>query len=327
MSAEDLGKGRPLSGQKHSQKTCPYLHSMSRSLDTNPTPNNFWRTPSSPQTSWNCFGFSTRTWSQQTLDPQRTIEELYLEQTYLLDSLHAQSQSATQLTHKIPHLESKLRQPNLRPLHRKFRKQLGWVKSRLRQCMLQEQTISSRLDQLSSEIQTRERWTLAEQEHQLQEMYRHDHALGYQQGLREGLHMRTPWDPEQPAFQPQGYFPQISWPQWQLEQSPDATDERSSCPSEFLEIRSGEVSPRGSLRQEYAVVKYNSHRPELLRRSASMDNVNPGSLTTNTLFVKNSAPRRHSFSSAHGFSAIWTQAAKEQVDADAEDDVRIEELG
>ncbi|KAG4442177.1 hypothetical protein IFR05_002335 [Cadophora sp. M221] len=282
---------------------------MSRSLDTNPTRDYFWRPPSSPQTRSDCFGFSTRTWSQQTPDPPlRALEELHLERTYLLDSLHAQIQATTQLTQKIPFLESKFHQPHSRPVHRKLRKQIGWLRSRLGQSSLQEKTISSRIDQLSSEIQAEQQWTLMEQEQQRLEMYHRDQVLGYQQGLCDGLQMRMPLNPEQPTFQPQGYFPQMSWPEWQPEQSLNeyqTTDETSSYPSDLSnEIQESEVSPNESTRNEYTIVGYNSHRPELSRRSASVGNVDLGFLATNTPFLQGSTLKRHSFPSLPGCSGI-----------------------
>ncbi|KAH9224213.1 hypothetical protein DL95DRAFT_61531 [Leptodontidium sp. 2 PMI_412] len=331
MSIEAVGVGcRPID-YNHSQKHCPNIPSMSRSLGTNPTLDYFWRPPSSPLTSSDCFGFSTRTWSQQSPDPPlRALEELHLEQTYLLDSLHAQSQTANQLTRKIPLLESKLQQPDLRSVHRKLRKQLSWLKSRLGQSSLQAQTISSRLDQLSSEIQVREQWTMMEQEQQRLEMYYRDQVLGYQQGLCDGLQMRMPLDSEQPAFQPRGYFPQMSWPQWQSEQSLNEyqiTDNTSSYPSDSPEIWESKVAPEESPRYEYAVVKCNPHWLGLSRRSASVGNVDLGFLATNTPLVQGSTRKRHSFPSLPGCSGIWIPTAKEQADADAEGEARTEDLG
>ncbi|PVH74952.1 hypothetical protein DL98DRAFT_593584 [Cadophora sp. DSE1049] len=289
---------------------------MSSSIDTTST-DYFWPTPSSPQTS-DYFRFPA--WNTQTTDaPLRALEELHLERSYLIDSLQAQTQTASQLMRKIPALEFKLQQPNLRPLHRKIRKQLGWVKSRLGQSGLQEQTISFRLDQLASEIQTREQWSRIEQEQQRLETYQREQVLGYQQGLCDGLQMRRmSLDPEQPEFRPQGLFPHMFWPESQQQgvNGYQTTEDTSEYTSEPPPEASDENSQNELTRCEFAVGKYNSHNPSLSRRSASMDGVDLRLLATNNLMVPVSTHKRHSYPSLPGCLGIWNPTVKEQAEVE-----------
>ncbi|KAH7396029.1 hypothetical protein BKA64DRAFT_724236 [Cadophora sp. MPI-SDFR-AT-0126] len=282
----------------------------------------FWPTPSSLQTS-DYFRFPV--WDKHTTcdPPPRALEELYLERSYLVDSLHAQIQNASQLMRKIPVLEFKLQQPHLRPLHRKIRKRLGWLKSRLGQSGQQEKTICARLGQLASDIQTREQWTQVElqQQQQRAEIYQREQGFGYQQGLCDGYQMmRMSLDPEQPEFRPQGLFPHMFWPQCQQQPGVDVhqKDDTSEHTSEPPLQGSAEKSPEESPRCEFAVGKYNSHNPNLARRSASMDGVDLRLLVTDNLIVPVSMHKRYSYPSLPGCLGIWDSTVKEQGEVESE---------
>ncbi|KAK0101249.1 hypothetical protein ONS95_006428 [Cadophora gregata] len=283
----------------------------SSSLDTPISSNFYWPSPSSPQSS-DFFPFPFPIWDRHKPSsdppPLRTIEELHLERTYLIDSLHVQAQTATQLMHKIPILESKLLQHHLRPAHRKIRKQLGWVKSRLGQCRQQEQTICARLEQLAGEIQRREQWAQKEQEEGRNglDVYRREQDWGYQQGVSDGLEMGR-WrergrmmslDPEQPEFRPQGLFPCMFWPppsgqQEQEEQGVEGCTREDM--SEYIsEPPRGESEERAE-KESTICEKYNSHALSLSRRSASVDGVDFRLLATHDLLVPDSTLKRHSF--------------------------------
>lgn len=286
---------------------------MSGSVDTTST-DHFWPSPSSPQTS-DYFRFRFSIWNKQKIEsPLRALEELHLERSYLIDSLQIQTQIANQLRRKIPILESKLQQPGLRPLHRKIRKQLGWLKSRLGQSSQQEQTISSRLDELASEIQTREQWAQMEQEQLLRNMHQREQISGYQQGLCELKKLSL--DPTQPEFRPQGLFPHTFCPQWQ-EQGVDlgqTTNDNSEIPPEGRDA----ILQKDSPRCEFTAGKYNSHDPSLSRRSASMDGVDLRHLAAKDPRMPVSTFKRHSFPNVAGHSGVRPSTAEELAQAEVE---------
>ena len=287
---------------------------MSGSVDTTST-DHFWPSPSSPQTS-DYFRFPI--WNKQTTEPPlRALEELHLERSYLVDSLQIQTQIANQLRRKILILETKLQQPGLRPLHRKIRKQLGWLKSRLGQSSQQEQTISSRLDELASEIQTREQWAQMEQEQLLRDLHQREQISEYQQGLCDGLQLRKlSLDPTQPEFRPQGLFPHTFCPQWQ--QQSVNLDQTKEDTSKCLPRGSDEFPQKESLRCEYTAGKYNSHDPSLSRRSASMDVVDLRHLAAKDPKMPVSTFKRHSFPNVAGHSGVRPSTAEELAQADVE---------
>ena len=287
---------------------------MSGSVETTST-DHFWPSPFLPQTS---DYFRCPIWNKTTTDPPlRALEELHLEISYLIDSLQVQTQIANQLRRKIPVLESKLQQPGLRPLHRKIRKQLGWLKSRLGQSSQQEQTISSRLDELASEIQTREQWAQMEQEQLLRDMHQREQISGYQQGLCDGLQLRNlSLDPTQPEFSPQGLFPQTFCPQWQQQVlgCEQATEDTSKCPRKG----SDEILQKELPKCELTAGKYNSHNPSFSRRSASMDGVDLRHLAGKDPKIPVSMFKRHSFPNVSGHSKVRPSTAEELAQTDVE---------
>jgi hypothetical protein len=128
----------------------------------------------------------------------RYIEDLRTERTYLLNLLRVENEKATELLSRIPFLEWGVVDNTVPPLRRKMRKQLGWVRHRLRETTQQEQAIMIRLGQLMGEIQWAENCRAhSETEcHHYQQLY--DAAVHSMQSFQ--------LNPTTPIFQAEGYY-------------------------------------------------------------------------------------------------------------------------
>ena len=127
----------------------------------------------------------------------RSIGELQVERSYLINSLQQEDFKATELLKKIRHLQEACQDIIEGPVHRKLKKQLGHYKNRMCQCTKQEKAILARLGQVTYEIQSKERWSRIENE-RLQQWI----CYGFEQ-----MSLGTAC----PEFIPQFVYPQ-QWP-------------------------------------------------------------------------------------------------------------------
>jgi len=91
-----------------------------------------------------------------TLDP-RPLEDLYQERSYLIHSLHRQSERATALL-RYATLQSRAEQT------RRARKEAAQLKSKIAESTQQEQLILLRLGEIWLELRGRERWAVAQEQ-------------------------------------------------------------------------------------------------------------------------------------------------------------------
>jgi len=104
-------------------------------------------------------------WRISQLEP-RSFDELHTERLYLLNSLQHQNSRATEVLRNLPFIEeTAVHSPDPR-IRRHARKELGWLRRRMREITGQEKSILARLGQLAYEIQSRERLTQIESERQ-----------------------------------------------------------------------------------------------------------------------------------------------------------------
>lgn len=96
----------------------------------------------------------------------RSFHDLHAERSYLLATLQHENDKALEILRKVPTLEQGLAQAVTEStvFRRKVKKQIGWLKHRLRETTNQEQRMLARLGQLSHEIQSRERIVSVENE-------------------------------------------------------------------------------------------------------------------------------------------------------------------
>ncbi len=270
----------------------------------------------------------------------QAFEELYLERSYLLDSLQQQSNESAKLLRNIFSLEGKLLQEELHHVHRKLRRRLGWLKHKSKEASQQERAILARLEQVMFEIQSRERWIQIEQERQQQNFHQREQFLNYQQGLwHEVQHIqRFQLDLARPEFYPQGYFPpydqapRMHRPQWQQEQH-DHVNRCHASETSFeyaseLPVKpftSGQVSPRSITRSDSLAGSNNPPRADLSRRSASLDSAELKLLLMDTLLVQKPVMYRHSFPILPEHTDTGQPPKKEQAEADASDKSTVEE--
>ncbi|PBP27353.1 hypothetical protein BUE80_DR001622 [Diplocarpon rosae] len=276
------------------------------------------------------WGHSMSGWE---LSP-RSFEDLHLERAYLVDSLHQQNPKVTQLLRRIGHLEEKLSQDGFHFVRRKNKKHIGWLKCQLEEVTQQEQSILTRLGQVTYEIQSRERWAQIEHERRQHDMQQQEHFLNYQQGLCHDIQQmqRMQLNPAQQEFQPREWFPplylnpQTEWPVWQRQGIVgqfDITDPTYASQPAAETPNSGEVSPRNAEGGDDLLAGANAlYRSTASQRSASMDSVQLLFFSTNTINTLVPAHKRHSFPSLPGRSEIWQPTAAEQAAVEASEEER-----
>jgi hypothetical protein len=94
----------------------------------------------------------------------RSFEELQIERSYLLNCLQREDHKATELLRNIRLLQDELGQgPELRG-NKTRKRQLRYLKNRMRECTEQEKAILARLGHVTYDIQYRERLTRIENE-------------------------------------------------------------------------------------------------------------------------------------------------------------------
>ncbi|RDW80697.1 hypothetical protein BP5796_05395 [Coleophoma crateriformis] len=123
----------------------------------------------------------------------RAFEELHAERSYLLQILQDHNAKATNLLKQLSHLEEAVAKNG--QARRKTTKQLGWVRSRLRECTQQEKTILARLGEVTHEIQIKDRLAQVESERQ-----EHEQLLSHQHAMFQTKHFSLPPPPPPPAF-------------------------------------------------------------------------------------------------------------------------------
>jgi len=136
----------------------------------------------------------------------RSFADLLFERQYLLEILHSENQRATNLLRRVPPLEEILSLKTEPQIHRSAKKQLGWLRYRIKECIRQEKAILSQLGKVSHEIQARERWHHIENERQLQ--FQALSNVNIQTIYKGGQPMQL--NPLSSEFRPQG----ILFPEW-----------------------------------------------------------------------------------------------------------------
>ncbi|RDW69579.1 hypothetical protein BP6252_08599 [Coleophoma cylindrospora] len=135
---------------------------------------------------------------QSTLFPNsafKAFEELHAERSYLLQVLQDHNAKATNLLKQLSHLEEAVAKNG--QARRKTTKQMGWVRSRLRECTQQEKTTLARLGEVTHEIQIKDRLAQVESERR-----EHEQLLSHQHAMfqTKPFNLPPPPPPPPPAF-------------------------------------------------------------------------------------------------------------------------------
>jgi hypothetical protein len=141
-----------------------------------------------------------------------SFHQLHSERVYLLGVLQEENDKATEFLRRIPPLEETLASTTSLHIQRSIKKQLSWLKSRIKETTSQEKSILTRLGHLSHEIQEQERWNQV-----LQERLWNIQILRSPESLTTNTYPRM--EPTgalntlSPDFQPQppGYFVPYLW--------------------------------------------------------------------------------------------------------------------
>ncbi|TAQ84204.1 hypothetical protein B7494_g7477 [Chlorociboria aeruginascens] len=262
----------------------------------------------------------------QNPEPQpRPFDQLHSERTYLLSLLDRENAHTASLLRQLPILEEQLINAERGHARKRTKKEQGWVKRRLAETTRQEKAILGRLEELSSEIQLRERWSLIETE-RLEN--RGTERWGGQQNTG-----RMFWrDPPNIAH---GYLIPMQQPIWLQRQQyghgehthpitqqypykiPVQPYNRNEFPFPITTTTENCVHI-GVEEAEEAVSRIHAIR------SASLNDADIEALRTHTQHVTVSILKRHSIPSISDTPKIWSDRADEVLEKEVED---MEESG
>jgi len=138
----------------------------------------------------------------------RSLEQLQAERAYLLGILQRENEKATEFLRRIPPLEETILLSHNSHVRRAVKKQLGWLKYRIRETISQEKSIIARLGELSFDILSRERWNQIENKRRQRFLALDNHQRLFAQSMAS-----TQFNPSSPEFYPPGYGPWIAGPQ------------------------------------------------------------------------------------------------------------------
>jgi hypothetical protein len=240
------------------------------------------------------------------------FDHLHAERGYLLSVLQEENDKATEFLRRVQPLESSLTITTSHSLRRSLKKQLGWLRCRIRETSRQERSILTRLGQLAYEIQARDRQNQIQYERILSAqpgMYYHWNQGTSQMVLNPLPLNHVSLNPLTPAFQPQESILQytslpshrrlfdVNQSHYESQLFPEGIQKTTSEPyngGEFPFPRQTFENGSPSARSEIPL------RPEISHRCSSMSSVDFNGSPANSTFSTSQRPRRRSFPEAPG---------------------------
>lgn len=233
---------------------------------------------------------------------QHRYDQLRTERTYLLGVLQKENEKATDLLRKLRPLEDTLSLARSNHLHRAAKKELGWLRRRIKEGARQEENILTRLDQVSHEIQSQERRNQIhpDRSNGFQITSNHRHLGVFVQGEAGPARL----NPLSRVFQPQRYS--VPQPSWILQPAPQVNETNNYFgPLSNLPTASGlptqlydhaEKSPSEDISGKVEqVVEYETYQqPTVIHRSSSMNGAEFDMLATEVTFPSTPQLKRRS---------------------------------
>ena len=240
----------------------------------------------------------------------RPFDQLHAERTYLLGVLQIENEKAIHLLRRIRPMEDTLSLTQNASLRRAAKKEVGWLRSRIKESTLQEKHILARLGQISHEIQSQDR------RYQFQKKQSSGPAAltcGQLNGYVAKDMTPTSLNPLSPAFQPQGIpFPQprIGQPKIQINGYDDYFGPLAtihSASDTTVEGHNYEKESKDSLKEDHSSSNRKIlRRPTLDSRSLSLNSAECEILATNIPSLSHpKLKRRASICVDSTQSAIW----------------------